>query len=1740
LEKGVGGLFVRHANSIDPTPRPGYKEALYTRLFEAWQVRRMSRFSFSALFGGAPGRRFATIGFTALILVVVATIVLQPFFGVKTVYAFDNFTLTAEQSDTLGIANNSSFLLESKQKINASAIKNDLSVNTDVSYKMNQLSDKKVRIAFEKPLDAAQVVSFKLQTQATDSSGQIISRPYSWAFQVKSPFRVLGTLPGTHQSQTPLDAAIEVNFSHENIDPKAFERALTITPALSGHIESSRRTFVFVPEKLTPQTIYTVTIDGSLGLTGSDETLGQSYTFQFETAPADEMRSSEFSLQDHFYSVSPSSTVAIPYYVYGEVDGAAVHIKVHRFVPTDKQPSAYDQYAEAVQKADDLMWTSYGSVNQIVDLSTMPITAEFDVTGMEFQWQKYLVFPSSLENGYYLAEFEVGGKQSWALIESSPLTAYIAKATNETLVWVNSADTHKPVKSANVRFVGDETFSPTDQNGLSSLSAENRNTQAYLDASHIEIKSGTDAIILSVDGQQSVIYGKGSFERMMGPVRDSQSSYWSYFYTDRPMYKPTDTLRFWGYVEDRKTGDRPENVRVWIGQSGWCSWSDLSCKEPEPLIFDESTVKVTERGTFEGVLDLIGVTPGYYDVVVEVNGQRVISRGISVSEYEKPAYTLTITPDVEAAFVGDTVGYTVHGEFFEGTPVKGLQVLTDTSFGQQTLILDEGGNARGSFIPYEEVLEGWRYPRPAYLSVSPARPEEGDITGSTNIMIFGPKVYLDVSWEDTSIQDHVGRVNLTARETQAINSWDPKVFAPKPRGGQVITGQLIEITYTRMEVGSSYDFVRKEVIKQYQYNRNEKTIDDFSVSTGPDGKAVYEFPAPNPDANYFVKLSAKDEFGRTDKTDVYVWQKQSYEYGQDMSLRFVNMDEKANPDAFKGYGVDEKVHLSIEQNEVPFIPGQNGSFLYFQAQQGVQETDVRTSSQYEFTFKREDIPNVAVYGVYFDGEAYAEIGNNFVWGGPTSLNIFYDVSLNELQMKVTSDKETYRPGEDVTLNVEVKNKEAQPIVGEVNLNMVDESFYTLAGENVNPLSELFRSVDSGVLSTQVSRETATMQSMAEGGGGGDRGRFIFKDTASFTTLVTDKEGKGTYRFTLPDNITSWRVTAQAFQTDQKLAGNTKININASLPFFAIPVMRDSYLDADEPVLLLRAGGTQVSSDTPVTYQVKISDAGVDQIFNTNAGSSARFPLPDLNIGPHEVTIVATAGNLKDTITRTVHIVPSRLVKPVIATAQLNGNTSVTGASDRLTYVTFLDGNRGQYYGNLLGLSETFGDRADEATVRVVATEMLHAEFGETQSVPDIMASSYQGQGIRLLPYGSEDYDLTAKIALFRQTPFDENQMKLFFENALYTEDQKGTSTSIDARQAAEAYAAIAAMGEPVLAEVQRFAAEKDLDTDTQLYLALALHFLGSDEEARMMYRELAKGLKKDVGYAYLPSEHVETVAEQTALLAVLAGALGEPERNQLFDYVMNQQAGNTLIALEQALYIKETLPTLQSGPVIVGYMIEGERKHVTLDKGQSVTIPVTPEELRDLRPSAEQGMVLAVSRYETPLVDPKAPVDNRLGLVRTYASVDGQQSTSFKEGDLIRVDIHYTVPPSGRKIDPSQPVEQTADVSGTEIPGSLTENYEITDVLPSGLTPVTSSMSTGYYHETKGCVDYPNQVIDQRVSFVVNNDYYVDAACGDNTLTYYARVVTPGTYEAESVYIRSSRDPEISNHSPETTVKITE
>ena len=74
--------------------------------------------------------------------------------------------------------------------------------------------------------------------------------------------------------------------------------------------------------------------------------------------------------------------------------------------------------------------------------------------------------------------------------------------------------------------------------------------------------------------------------------------------------------------------------------------------------------------------------------------------------------------------------------------------------------------------------------------------------------------------------------------------------------------------------------------------------------------------------------------------------------------------------------------------------------------------------------------------------------------------------------------------------------------------------------------------------------------------------------------------------------------------------------------------------------------------------------------------------------------------------------------------------------------------------------------------------------------------------------------------------------------------------------------------------------------------------------------------------------------------------------------------------------------------------------------------------------------------------------------------------------------------------------------------------YQVSDMLPSGLRPVTRLWEQGIM-ETN--VWYPYFVEGQRVSFCVYRDLNV------KTIVYYARVIGTGTYTAEPAVMQSQQ-----------------
>lgn len=397
--KKMSELFTRSSNSIQTTPRLGFKEALKSRLHEARAEHKyMSKFSLLQWLA-MHQRQFATVGVSALVVVIIAVLVIQPFtpsiLPTPTVYAQDNFTLSAESEDSLGIEAETSFWLESKEPMKVSDIENQLSTNLDLEFELEQINDRKIRIDFSEPLTDDELVKFRLETQATTLAGEVVPRPYAWAFQVKPVFQLYNSIPGDRAIRVPLDSGIELNFSHENIDLDSVQNAFSIKPSVEGHFEQFRRTTVFVPEKLAEGTVYQVTVDGSVGLDGSDEILGEEFVFEFETVDpsveSESYRSAYISLRENSINVTPKERPTIDFSYY-RMDRPSAKVELYRF-------NSFEDYADVATETPNYYWRQFADIEDLVDLSFLTYETDFNPEIGKEGYQNYFVFPEPLAQG---------------------------------------------------------------------------------------------------------------------------------------------------------------------------------------------------------------------------------------------------------------------------------------------------------------------------------------------------------------------------------------------------------------------------------------------------------------------------------------------------------------------------------------------------------------------------------------------------------------------------------------------------------------------------------------------------------------------------------------------------------------------------------------------------------------------------------------------------------------------------------------------------------------------------------------------------------------------------------------------------------------------------------------------------------------------------------------------------------------------------------------------------------------------------------------------------------------------------------------------------------------------------------------------------------------------------------------------------------------------------------------------
>ncbi|MFH1426172.1 MAG: Ig-like domain-containing protein [Candidatus Kerfeldbacteria bacterium] len=1575
------------------------------------------------------------------------------------------FELTALTEDDSGVAPDSGFQLTATIETSADKIKESLSFSPNVAYAVEATGDDVYTIKPKEPLEPGTVVNAELAVAVEGEDGTVTRRNFSWAYQVQEEFQVVSTLPRDEAVTVPIDTGIEVTFSHVGFGNA--QENFTIEPNVSGRFETHRKTVAFIPDQpLEKETLYTVTIGADVSLPATGETLGENVLFQFETAskegegrPSDTPGISDLHQATIETSTEHKATLLVSGYNMDKVENAA--ITVYEFNTEDDYRAALESYF------DRPSWTVYDRSKWHVDTNTLSLrsTAEVPLKDIENYWQYSIEAPETLPAGFYL--FEVAGQNDTtlqALLNVTDINAYSTVSESTTVVWAHDASTDQPLSGAQVALSDGTVLGTTGEDGvLQTDTPESLLDLAQLGAHFLEITSNGSTLYVPLEGNAQGFYNEG--------VRSLP--YWSYIYPDQPFYKPDDILNYWGLVSPRG-GDTVSQATVQLTQ-GW---------QDDPVF--SQNVELGLHGTFQGSFDLGGVTPGYYQLQVAIDDVVLFRKSVDVLSYVKPTYGIDINPQNIGVIKGDALTHDVTAAFFDGTPVAGLELTDPTSGG--TLTTDENGHTSFTKTYSEEYMD--------WISVYPTFAEESEIHADARVQVFdsGQLIQLNAEAEATtaSVSGTLYELDLFAFNNGEVSFWENPYGPVVP--GYAVTVQVERHWYEKKQTGTHYDYFEKKVVPEYQYNHKTETIASDHVVTDDQGAFAYSFEMDGT-SYYTVTARATDNQGRTTDTQAYV-SSYAYDYGWNNNFFHLSFDNSDSQGMYSTQQMDfslgDPVAVTMLRDNAA-IPAADGTgFLFLQARDGIQEAKATDTSHYSFTYEEEDIPNVILQGVWYDGRSYWTSESNIGWFA-SGTSASFNEDDRKLTIDVTQDKDTYEPGDDVTLFVQVNRPDGSASETAVNVNLIDEAIYSydsngtgedfVANYSANFIIQLYRDSVAGIYASYSSHRYPISEFGAEGGGGGDD-RSNFPDKALFESVVTDENGSAVVEFKLPDNITSWRITTHAVDEGLYAASETD-KLTVTQPFFVTAVMSDTFLQSDQPIVKIRAFGTQLGGGDPVTVTVSSDTLGMsEKDVETNGSGVVEVPLNNLTAGDHALKIKAEGAGYTDTIIRTFTVLPSYVAVPFSTVEQASAGWTPTVDTDRSFEVLFTDNHIGQFYPRLQGHLYRFGDRLDRRAGRVIAAEMMSEYFGRSVGNESFSNELYQTQdvgGVSLFPYSDDDLLLSAHIAASRLgDQFDAIRLTQYFDSIL------GDETETTLRHSFALYG-LAAVGEPVLFEIDQMLASDQITDVDRLYLSLALAEIGSFSDAEVVFDALMTAYGEEIdNYFYLNiGDNQDLVLENTLVAAIIAAIIQDERADRLFNYVEDNWTSEVELVIPELNFMDARMSVLPQTPVTVSYEVAGDPYIAELSYGMTERVILTPETTGSFAINSIDGSATAITTYTRAATEEELNLNDEMTVSRAF------ESNTLTDGDLVRVIVSVLIPES--------------------LPDG---EYQVTDFVPSGMRVVTNPWDKyGWYQFDDDIYRYPYLVDGQRVSF--------RAWDGNTTFSYYVRVVNKGVFTAEAPVLQS-------------------
>jgi uncharacterized protein YfaS (alpha-2-macroglobulin family) len=927
----------------------------------------------------------------------------------------------------------------------------------------------------------------------------------------------------------------------------------------------------------------------------------------------------------------------------------------------DEQPKAVVRLAEGPEKLIDAP-AGMQVVRQVwLNLDLGGTGRDYSVPGFEeygfgSAWEERKVSLEPLPAGLYLVQLVQGRVEGQVVMVVTDLRVQVKQTDGEVLIRVAGKD-GGPVKDALVQL---RAFS-----GMGAGAGPTGKTDGK---GEVRIASTEPRLLVLAQAGQDRAVVDTDFYSTLAATPDV------FVYTDRPIYRPGDAVRFRGIVRQPDAFlsrlFRPRSPEVGVSL-------ELAAGKSAA-----AQARVDEFGCFSGELKIPEDVPGGVVRITARLDDAPHGAEARVDQYVKPTFYLEVTGETETVRPGEVLKAKVRARRYSGGAPPGTHYeyyLYRSLMDSPSWVDDAGLGAQGSAVTYGTVstTEGKLSQPDRLFSSVEARKEGYSEDPWANAPAFDDKGEAELSIPVPALAAGDERfpwrysLSVRARDDQGTFASGSRGYflAPSEVMGTIRPGQTVTVAGGEASLairstslsGAAYPGAKGTVaFVLRKADGGESKLSETSFTTGNDGVWRGTMPAPKA-GTVLARVTLQDKAG--------------HPWSGEASLLVVGQkgEESVRVPALQ-LGSSGGVLAPAEQAELVALfpagwgPGKKDAGKVWITFSGTGLFDTRVldveglSLVYRFTVERR-------YG----SAVYASIAYPTAAGRWEERTVPFRIVPPErvLKVAVSPERPEAAPLGPQSLSVRVTDWQGRGVRAQVSLGVVDKAIYALQGEMRPRAIDFFYPLVRNNVATFTSAEF-------QGYGYGELLARAFQapgqafaavkpptkvrevDTAYWNpSVTTDEDGRATVGFKLPSNQTIWTVTAVAADASGRFGESTSeftaragLQLVASAPLFL--------REGDQAVGSVRLArndkkGAAASYELTVTPQGDLGGAPVKQAISIAPGAEQIVPvkLEGKVPGAGRLVLALTGGDKPLSDVRDVPVRPAA-VEQVVTVAAFGG------------------------------------------------------------------------------------------------------------------------------------------------------------------------------------------------------------------------------------------------------------------------------------------------------------------------------------------------------------------------------------------------------------------------------------------------------------------------------------------------------